>query len=304
MNKEIKEKLKIKIAISKIKDEEEIAMNKKGKFVFKNIGIAACTLMLLTGGVFATSKVIENIWKEPEKIENVTDQITEESKKENITEEQAKEVALNKLKEIGFNTNIVNTNHYKEMDSDTIIYRFNTEDNYEISINGKTEEFETIWNLNKDQQDCNIEITEEEANKNFGLTLKNGTGFIRNGETVFYSENGGAFTGTTEYTSEEAITVPSFQIFLNSSKNISENTELGEFVIYMQAPDPENAEIMATIRIFITLHTRTYSNEYKYESAITPGIAYGDFIGTTAHISDKSSFTAYYALYSNVEENI
>ena len=35
MNKEIKEKLKIKIAISKIKVEEEIAMNKKGKFVFK-----------------------------------------------------------------------------------------------------------------------------------------------------------------------------------------------------------------------------------------------------------------------------
>ena len=165
MNKEIKEKLKIKIAISKIKDEEEIAMNKKGKFVFKNIGIAACTLMLLTGGVFATSKVIENIWKEPEKIENVTDQITEESKKENITEEQAKEVALNKLKEIGFNTNIVNTNHYKEMDSDTIIYRFNTEDNYEISINGQTGEFETIWNLNKNQQDCNVEITTDEAIK-------------------------------------------------------------------------------------------------------------------------------------------
>ena len=163
MNDEIKKKLKIKIAISKIKNEEEKSMNKNGIFVFKNIGIAACMLMLLTGGVFAANKVIENIWKTPEKIENVTDQITEESKKENITEQQAKEVAINKLQEIGFNTNILNTNHYKEVDSDTIIYRFNTAENYEISINGQTGEFETIWNFNKDQQDCNIEITEDEA---------------------------------------------------------------------------------------------------------------------------------------------
>lgn len=163
MNDEIKNKLKIKMAISKMKNEEEKNMNRTGKFIFKNIGIAACTLMVLTGGVFAASKVIENIWKTPEKIENVTEQITEESKKENITEDQAKEIAINKLEQIGFNTNIVGTNHYKEMDSDTIIYRFNTEDNYEMSINGKTGEFETIWNLNENQQDRNIEITEDEA---------------------------------------------------------------------------------------------------------------------------------------------
>ena len=163
MNEEIKDKLKLKIAISELKNKEEIVMNKKEKFMFKNVGIAACIIMLLSGGVYATSKVIENIWKTPEKIENVTEQITEESKKENIAEEQAKEVAINKLKEIGFNTNIVNTNHYKEMDSDKIIYRFNTEDNYEISIDGQTGEFDTIWNRNKNQQDCNIEITEAEA---------------------------------------------------------------------------------------------------------------------------------------------
>ena len=163
MNDEIKNKLKIKMAISKMKNEEEKNMNRTGKFVFKNIGIAACTLMVLTGGVFAASKVIENIWNTPAKIENVTDQITEESKQENITENQAKEKEIKKLEQINFNTNIVNTNHYKEMDSDTIIYRFNTEDNYEISINGETAEFVTIWNLNENQQDCNMEITEDEA---------------------------------------------------------------------------------------------------------------------------------------------
>lgn len=163
MNDEIKEKLKMKIAISQINEKEKKAMNKKEKFVFKNLGIAACVLISLTGVAFAGNKIIENIWKTPEKIQNVTDKITEESKKENITEEQAKEIAINKLKEIGFNSNIINTDHYKETDSNTIIYRFNTEDNYEISINGQTGKFDTIWNNNKNQQDCNIEITQDEA---------------------------------------------------------------------------------------------------------------------------------------------
>lgn len=163
MNDDIKEKLKLKIAISQIKKEEEKAMNKKEKFIFKNIGIAACILMSLTGVVFAGSKVIENIWKTPEKIENVTVEITEDSKKENITEEQAKKIAINKLKEIGFNSNIVKTNHYKEIDSNKIMYRFDTKDNYEIAIDGQTGEFYDIWNNNKNIQDRNLTITEDEA---------------------------------------------------------------------------------------------------------------------------------------------
>ncbi len=163
MNDNIKERLKMKIAISQMKNEEEKTMNKKGKLVFKNIAIAAGLIISLTGVTFAGSKVIENIWKTPEKLNQVTDELTEESKKENITEEQAREIAINKLSEIGFNSNIISTNHYKEMDSNTIMYRFSTEDNYEISIDGKTGAFFDIWNNNKDRQDFSIEITEEEA---------------------------------------------------------------------------------------------------------------------------------------------
>ena len=77
MNEEIKEKLKIKIAISQIKNEEEKAMNKKEKFVFKNIGIAACVLMSLTGVVFAGSKIIETVFKEPKKYESYNELIEE-----------------------------------------------------------------------------------------------------------------------------------------------------------------------------------------------------------------------------------
>ena len=169
MNEEIEEKLKTKIAISQIKNEEEKAMNKKENFIFKNIGIAACVLMSLTGVVFAGSKVIENIWKTPEKVqissgdlEEIT-KITEESKQENMTEEKAKEIAMNKLNEIGFNSNIVGTNHYKEFDSNKIWYRFDTEDNYEISIDGQTGEFFDIWNNNRNTQDTKKYMTEEQA---------------------------------------------------------------------------------------------------------------------------------------------
>lgn len=167
MNDEIKKKLKMKISISKVKENENNIVNRKEKFILKNVGIVATLLIILTGGVFAGGKIIENtkIWKTPEKVENATDKITEESKKENITEKEAKEIAINKLKQIGFNTDIVKTDHYKEIDSNKIMYRFFTRDNYEISIDGKTGEFFDIWNENADNQDENIEITEEEAIK-------------------------------------------------------------------------------------------------------------------------------------------
>ena len=57
------------------------------------------------------------------------------------TEEDAKKVAIEKLNQIGFNSNIIGTNHYKEIDSTKIMYRFDTKDNYEITIDGQTGEF-------------------------------------------------------------------------------------------------------------------------------------------------------------------
>ncbi len=164
-----KNKVKFKIAISKIKEENDIVMKNKTRSIFKTVVTTTIGIALSTGVVFAGSKVIEKIWKTPEKVqilsgdlEEIT-KITEESKKENITEEKAKEIAVNKLKEIGFNSNIVDTNHYKEFNSNKIWYRFNTEDNYEISIDGKTGAFYDIWNNNANIHDRNKEISEQEA---------------------------------------------------------------------------------------------------------------------------------------------
>lgn len=162
-------KIKTKIAISKIKEENDIVMENKIKYILKTAVTTIVGIIVSTGVVFATTIVYEKIWKTPEKIEissgdfeEIT-KITEESKQDNISEEQAKEIAINKLNQIGFNSNIVGTNHYKEYDSNRICYRFGTEDNYEISINGETGEFFDIYNNDKNAQDTSKYMTEEQA---------------------------------------------------------------------------------------------------------------------------------------------
>ena len=164
-----KNKIKTKIAISKIKEENDLVMENKTKNILKTIVTAIIGIILSTGAVFAGSKVYETIWKTPEKIElssgdyDKMTEITEESKEKNISEEDAKKIAIEKLKQIGFNCNIVGTNHYKEFDQDKIMYRFNTQDNYEISIDGQTGEFFDIWDNNKNTQDTSKYITEDQA---------------------------------------------------------------------------------------------------------------------------------------------
>jgi len=144
-----KNKIRLKIAISKMKEENDIVMENKTKHIFKIVSTAVAGIALSTGIVFAGTKVYEKIWKEPQKIEIVTEVVTPEAQKENISEEEAKQIAINKLKEIDFNTNIVKTDHYKEVDSNKIMYRFITEDNYNISIDGQKAEFFCITNESK-----------------------------------------------------------------------------------------------------------------------------------------------------------
>lgn len=165
-NKKILEDVKLKISISNFEEEEKIDMKKTSKNIMKSLTTVACAILLTTGVVFAGSKVIEKIWKIPEKIEVQKDnicKITEESKRENIPEEKAKEIAINKLNEIGFKENIIKTDHYKLIDSNKIMYRFITEDYFSISIDGISGNFFEIWNVNKNIQDENITISEDEA---------------------------------------------------------------------------------------------------------------------------------------------
>ena len=96
-----KNKIRLKIAISKMKEENDIVMENKTKNIFKIVSTAVAGIVLSTGIVLAGTKVYENIWKEPEKMEIVTSVLTPESEKENISEEEAKQIAINKLNQIG-----------------------------------------------------------------------------------------------------------------------------------------------------------------------------------------------------------
>lgn len=115
----------------------------------RKICAIALSTFLISGVALAGTKVYEKIWKKPEKMEIVTSILTPEAKKENISEEEAKQVAINKLSQVGFNTNIVKTEHYKEVDSNKIMYRFIIEDDYSISIDGQKAEFFDISNHSK-----------------------------------------------------------------------------------------------------------------------------------------------------------
>lgn len=59
----IKQKFKLSIAMSKVKEEENIVMNKKRSFVSKKVGLVACACLLLTTGI-VFAKDIEKIIKE------------------------------------------------------------------------------------------------------------------------------------------------------------------------------------------------------------------------------------------------
>ena len=161
-NNKIFEKTKMKIAISNVK-EEDIVMNKsKLNIIAKGIGIAACIALSMTGVVFASSKIIESIWKNPEKV-NPTYEIIDEIRKKNITIDEAKEVAINKLEEVGFNSNIIKQEERKTYNNENIDYLFTTETEYEITIEGSTGQFFAIRNCKEFKQDENKAYTLEEA---------------------------------------------------------------------------------------------------------------------------------------------
>lgn len=111
-NNNLKEKVKLKIAISKLKEKENIAMKEKNYSIKKAI-IAASFILLFSGVGIAAPKLVEKIWQEPEKVEKFyseerpKSEIVEEVKIKAITEDEAKENALNILKEYGYENEVI-----------------------------------------------------------------------------------------------------------------------------------------------------------------------------------------------------
>ena len=159
MNKSFKRKNSIFTSINNTINRKVDIMK---KILIKNIAIISGIIIACSGVVFASSKIIENIWKNPEKV-NPNYEITDETRKKNITIDEAKEIAINKLEEVGFNSNIIKQEERKDYNNDNIDYLFITETEYEITIKGSTGQFFEIRNCKEFKQDENKAYTLEEA---------------------------------------------------------------------------------------------------------------------------------------------
>ena len=159
MNKSFKRKNSIFTSINNTINRKVDIMK---KILIKNIAIISGIIIACSGVVFASSKIIENIWKNPEKV-NPNYEITDETRKKNITIDEAKEIAINKLEEVGFNSNIIKQEERKNYNNDNIDYLFITETEYEITIKGSTGQFFEIRNCKEFKQDENKAYTLEEA---------------------------------------------------------------------------------------------------------------------------------------------
>lgn len=158
-----KNKVKLKIAISKIKEENDIVMKSKTKSIFRTIVTTITGIILSTGVVFAGTIIYEKIWKEPTRINATDNEITNEILAKNIPEEEAKKIAKNKLIAVGFkNEEIKETDHYRVSGTERVNYRFLT-NNWEITIDGKTGEFYDLIATTYDKSVEKYTMTKNEA---------------------------------------------------------------------------------------------------------------------------------------------
>ena len=118
------EKARMKIAISNFEKEEEI-MRPTNK-ILKMVATFTIALGITTGLVYASSKVYENIWKQPEKY-NLSYKITKNEKEKAISEEDAKKKASEYLNKIGLDNDINNLSLFKDGFKDEVLWHISFE---------------------------------------------------------------------------------------------------------------------------------------------------------------------------------
>ena len=155
-----KNKIKTKIAISKIKEGNDIVMENKTKGIFKTVTTATIGILLSTGVVFAGTVVYENIekiWKEPTTYE-FTGELNEEDRKNAISEEEARQKASDYLKKIGLENEITSLTLEKNAWENKVGW-------YICFENGSME-----MNSNGDFESLNIPSYTYTIPKNYGIT--------------------------------------------------------------------------------------------------------------------------------------
>lgn len=180
------------------------------------------------------------------------------------------------------------------------------EPNTEIYILGVNfDELSSDINILPSNEVPRYEVDAALANKNFGLGMKTGNvGWITRGETEF-STTGSDIYGTTYYKTENSNAIPSFMFYLYHSKNISETKDLGKVVISLMVVTPidDLSNKIKRVNIEVNMDTAFYEG-INYEASITPGAQYEMFANSSVNITNKSTFSAYYSLYSTSDTTI
>ena len=139
-----------------------------------------------------------------------------------------------------------------------------------------------------------------DANTKFGLQMETGTtGWITEGNTQFLTTGAKDIVGTTIYKAENSNAIPSFIFYLHHSKNLDITQDLGYVTISLMIVTPINdlSNKVKRINIVANLKTVLYEGDY-YEATITPGPKYQMFANNAVNITNRSTFSAYYSLYS------
>lgn len=115
---------------------------KRKHYSLIKIATTACASLLITAGiVYASTTVIEKIWKKPEKTvnffsENNTNTVTEEEKKNAMSETEAKEYAKKLLKKFGYENEKIELIKLSNQTIDfEVIWEIKTKNNISINFN-------------------------------------------------------------------------------------------------------------------------------------------------------------------------
>ncbi len=139
------------------------------------------------------------------------------------------------------------------------------------------------------------------ANSTFGLSMTSSNkGWLNWGSTSFYSNEQTPYGGTTYYIGDNSNEAPSLLFYLNHFKNLTETRDMGTVAIQLMAItkiDDINSQLQRIV-ITVNLSTAIYTTS-EYEGTMTPGKKYELFTSTTTKITDDSSLSAYYSLYSH-----
>ena len=105
-----------------------------------------------------------------------------------------------------------------------------------------------------------IKQDEEKANTQFGLSMRTGNiGWRTKGETLFFTKDGGTYTGITNYNSDNTSFTPTLNFCFYHSQNLTKKQALGELKIRFQVMTPidDLNYNVSYVDIDITLSTAT-----------------------------------------------